>query len=49
MCQIVSDVMTDCWAENPESRPDFTTIRNRLKGLRKGKRVNIMDQVDSLR
>ena len=39
------NVMEMCWKESPENRPDFSTIRHRLKGLRKGKRVNIMDQM----
>ena len=37
--------MKDCWHENPENRPDFTQIRNRLKKLRQGKKTNIMDQM----
>ena len=28
--------MQDCWEELPEARPDFKTIRNRLKKLRRG-------------
>lgn len=37
--------MKDCWAENPEMRPDFATIRSRLKKMREGMHRNIMDQM----
>jgi hypothetical protein len=37
--------MVDCWSETPEQRPDFNTIRNRLKRLRMGMKSNIMDQM----
>ncbi|XP_073983088.1 receptor-type guanylate cyclase Gyc76C-like isoform X2 [Rhodnius prolixus] len=42
--QVIS-VMVDSWAEDPEMRPDFGTIRSRLKSLRGGKQRNIMDQM----
>lgn len=29
--------MKDCWAENPECRPDFPAIRTRLKKMKDGK------------
>ncbi|XP_068149824.1 receptor-type guanylate cyclase Gyc76C-like [Drosophila tropicalis] len=35
----------DCWAEEPEERPEFSVIRNRLKKMRGGKTKNIMDQM----
>merc|ERR1719334_1845794 len=38
-------LMQDCWAEDPEIRPDFTTIRNRIKPMRQGMKNNIMDQM----
>ncbi len=41
----VLDLMSDCWNECPEQRPDFTQIRNRLKKLKQGKKANIMDQM----
>jgi guanylate cyclase, other len=45
----VSDYVISCiqdsWSENPELRPDFSTIRNRLKKMRGGKSKNIMDQI----
>lgn len=37
--------MKDCWAENPDLRPDFHTIRSRLKHMKDGKNRNIMDQM----
>ncbi|KAH0817898.1 hypothetical protein GEV33_004893 [Tenebrio molitor] len=37
--------MKDCWAESPESRPDFAAIRSRLKRMKDGKNKNIMDQM----
>lgn len=41
----VLDIMTECWAECPEQRPDFGQVRNRLKKLNQGKKSNIMDQM----
>lgn len=29
--------MKDCWAEDPNLRPDFPTIRSRLKKMKSGK------------
>jgi guanylate cyclase len=37
--------MVDCWSENPDQRPDFNTIRNRLKRLKLGMKTNMMDQM----
>ncbi|VVD03545.1 unnamed protein product, partial [Leptidea sinapis] len=37
--------MAECWAEEPASRPDFPTIRSKLKKLKSGKSRNIMDQM----
>jgi hypothetical protein len=28
--------MQDCWAENPDMRPDFQAIRSRLKKMKEG-------------
>ncbi|XP_055371824.1 receptor-type guanylate cyclase Gyc76C-like [Condylostylus longicornis] len=41
----VVNCIKDCWDENAENRPDFPTIRTRLKKMRGGKSKNIMDQM----
>lgn len=41
----VINTITDCWSENPILRPDFKTIKRRLRAMRAGKDVNIMDQM----
>ncbi|KAG5888051.1 hypothetical protein JTB14_032859 [Gonioctena quinquepunctata] len=41
----VLQCMKDCWAENPDNRPDFSVIRTRLKRMKDGKNKNIMDQM----
>lgn len=33
----VLNVMVEAWDETPEIRPDFRTIRNRLKGMKEGR------------
>lgn len=33
----VISCIKDCWAEDPNLRPDFPTIRTRLKKLKSGK------------
>lgn len=35
--EYIMQVMKDCWAEIPESRPDFVQIRSRLKQMKDGK------------
>lgn len=32
----VRDCLEDCWAENPDDRPDFKAIRVKLRPMRKG-------------
>ncbi|VVC38134.1 Adenylyl cyclase class-4/guanylyl cyclase,Receptor, ligand binding region,Protein kinase [Cinara cedri] len=41
----VRDCLEDCWAENPDDRPDFKTIRVKLRPMRKGMRPNIFDNM----
>ncbi|XP_037940750.1 receptor-type guanylate cyclase Gyc76C-like [Teleopsis dalmanni] len=41
----VLSCIKDCWDEDPDVRPDFSTIRTRLKKMRGGKTKNIMDQM----
>ncbi|XP_050465647.1 guanylate cyclase 32E isoform X1 [Cataglyphis hispanica] len=41
----VRDCLLECWAENPELRPDFKMIRNKLRPLRKGMKANIFDNM----
>lgn len=38
-------VMLSAWAENPDERPDFKTIRTRLQPIKKGMKNNIMDNM----
>ncbi|XP_076050344.1 receptor-type guanylate cyclase Gyc76C-like isoform X2 [Oratosquilla oratoria] len=40
----VREVMTDSWDEDPSKRPDFRTLKNRLKCMKEGGR-NIIDQM----
>ncbi|XP_032675177.1 guanylate cyclase 32E isoform X2 [Odontomachus brunneus] len=44
----VRDCLLECWAENPDYRPDFKVIRNKLRPLRKGMKANIFDNMMSL-
>ncbi|XP_023247521.1 receptor-type guanylate cyclase Gyc76C-like isoform X2 [Copidosoma floridanum] len=39
------NIITDCWAEAPELRPDFKNIRERMKKINGFKSRNIMDQM----
>ncbi|XP_035734350.1 guanylate cyclase 32E-like isoform X1 [Vespa mandarinia] len=41
----VRDCLLECWAEDPENRPDFKIIRNKLRPLRKGMKPNIFDNM----
>eukprot|EP00057_Strongylocentrotus_purpuratus_P017815 XP_011672289.1 PREDICTED: speract receptor isoform X1 [Strongylocentrotus purpuratus] len=38
-------VMQECWVEDPEARPDFKTIANKLKPLHKGMKSDILDNM----
>ncbi|KAL4241106.1 hypothetical protein ACF0H5_001884 [Mactra antiquata] len=46
--KIVTDIIKDCWDEDPVKRPDFKTIRNRLKPMQKGMKANILDNMISI-
>ncbi|XP_065094305.1 uncharacterized protein LOC135714821 [Ochlerotatus camptorhynchus] len=37
------NIMRQCWAENPEMRPDFVMICERFKQLNHGRKVNFVD------
>ncbi|KAG6800192.1 guanylate cyclase 32E [Apis mellifera caucasica] len=41
----VRDCLIECWAEDPEARPDFKIVRNKLRPLRKGMKPNIFDNM----
>ncbi|XP_066292831.1 receptor-type guanylate cyclase Gyc76C-like [Branchiostoma lanceolatum] len=43
--KFVIDVMHICWAELPESRPEFKAIRNLLKPMKRGMKSNIFDNM----
>lgn len=43
--EFVLQTMKDCWNEVPDLRPDFRTIRTKLKKLRQGLKPNIMDNM----
>jgi len=32
----VLNCITECWADQPETRPDFQNVRDRLKKMREG-------------
>ncbi|XP_045101245.1 guanylate cyclase 32E-like [Portunus trituberculatus] len=38
-------VLTECWAEIPEERPDFRSIKIKLRPMRKGLKPNIFDNM----
>ncbi|XP_015431472.1 PREDICTED: guanylate cyclase 32E [Dufourea novaeangliae] len=41
----VRDCLVECWAEDPECRPDFKIVRSKLRPLRKGMKPNIFDNM----
>lgn len=41
----VRECCCECWAEDPATRPDFKSIRTRLRPLRKGMKPNIFDNM----
>ncbi|XP_056019225.1 receptor-type guanylate cyclase Gyc76C-like isoform X2 [Ostrea edulis] len=46
--KFVTDVIKECWARDPEKRPDFKTVRSRLKELQRGMKPNILDNMISI-
>ena len=41
----VKETIRLCWSENPDKRPDFKSIRNRLRPMRRGIKANIFDNM----
>ncbi|XP_012260738.2 guanylate cyclase 32E isoform X3 [Athalia rosae] len=41
----VRDCLVECWAENPDDRPEFKVVRNKLRPLKKGMKPNIFDNM----
>ncbi|GBN04615.1 Receptor-type guanylate cyclase Gyc76C [Araneus ventricosus] len=41
----VLQTIADCWAENPDHRPDFRHIKEKLKRMKEGMTSNIMDNM----
>ncbi|XP_050393001.2 guanylate cyclase 32E isoform X2 [Patella vulgata] len=41
----ITSCIKDCWAEDPEYRPDFKTVRTRLKPMQQGLKANIFDNM----
>ena len=41
----VKETIRLCWSENSDKRPDFKSIRNRLRPLRRGIKANIFDNM----
>ncbi|KAH7942793.1 hypothetical protein HPB52_001575 [Rhipicephalus sanguineus] len=48
-CQdYVLSVISDCWAEKPDARPELSQVQERLKKMRQGMKPNIMDNLMAL-
>ncbi|CAH1794095.1 unnamed protein product [Owenia fusiformis] len=41
----VTDCIQECWSEDPNTRPDFKIVRQRLKIMQKGMKANIFDNM----
>ncbi|KAF5291191.1 hypothetical protein FQA39_LY14433 [Lamprigera yunnana] len=41
----VKECLKECWNVNPEERPDFKSLRTKLRPLRKGMKPNIFDNM----
>ncbi|KAK3091527.1 hypothetical protein FSP39_020527 [Pinctada imbricata] len=46
--KFVTDIIKECWDEDPIKRLDFKTLRNKLKPLQKGMKPNILDNMVSI-
>ncbi|KAL8614638.1 hypothetical protein ACOMHN_037490 [Nucella lapillus] len=43
--KVVTDLIVECWDDDPHRRPDFKTIRSKLKPIQKGLKSNIFDNM----
>ncbi|XP_071960361.1 guanylate cyclase 32E-like isoform X2 [Antedon mediterranea] len=46
--ECILKTMQECWHEDPEKRPDFKSIKTKLRTLQKGMKPNIMDNMISI-
>ncbi|XP_071106522.1 speract receptor-like [Haliotis cracherodii] len=43
--KFITDLIKECWDEDPFKRPDFKVIRSKLKPMQKGMKSNIFDNM----
>ncbi|CAL1527410.1 unnamed protein product, partial [Lymnaea stagnalis] len=43
--KFITDVIKECWDEDPLKRPDFKTLRTKLKPMQKGMKSSIFDNM----
>nr|XP_037286310.1 guanylate cyclase 32E-like [Rhipicephalus microplus] len=46
--EYVRTLLTECWAEAPDHRPDFKAVRARLRHMRRGLKPSIVDNMLSM-
>ncbi|KAL1427125.1 hypothetical protein MTO96_017730 [Rhipicephalus appendiculatus] len=46
--EYVRTLLTECWAEAPDQRPDFKAVRARLRHMRRGLKPSIVDNMLSM-
>ncbi|KAH7950051.1 hypothetical protein HPB49_019002 [Dermacentor silvarum] len=46
--EYVRALLTECWAEAPDQRPDFKAVRARLRHMRRGLKPSIVDNMLSM-
>ncbi|XP_033123771.1 guanylate cyclase 32E-like isoform X2 [Anneissia japonica] len=46
--ECILKTMQECWHEDPEKRPDFKTIKTKLRPLQKGMKPTILDNMISI-